>query len=315
MKNNEKKQKENIKEIILYLKGKREKLLGHKFRKLIHPIMLSTMKNMRKYDLIPIDQAEENQKLLEETLKKTPVIFAINHSNVHDVPTAGEIIKEHCYLLASDEVRGNFNGFLFELMGVVWVKRNNSEKNRIELSPKEHMLKLLEENQSIKTYPERTWNVTENEIVLPFKWGDVYISQQSQKPIIPIIMEYNYEKNICYYNIGKPMYISKEDDLIEANNRLRDEMATLRYNIWEKFDEERKTEINHLTGNKYKELAKKEYVEYKKKLIEEFPTFQEEEEAKMIYRPYTTSEEVYQHLKKIEPNHNNAFLFGKNKKI
>lgn len=303
--------KQYLEDLSIYLKGIREKVIGHKFRKKIHPLLLNVMGNMNKFELVPVGMTDKNKEEMLKIMEDGPVIFAINHSNVNDVPTSGTIIKEHGYLLASDEVRGKFNGFLFELIGVVWVQREKNAEKKKELSPKEHMIKLLQENQSIKTFPERTWNVSDNDIILPFKWGDVSISQETGRPIIPIIMEYDYNTNKCHYNIGEAIYIPKGADKLDENNNLRDKMATLRYEIWETKDIERKQKPGYLTGKEYTDLARKEFEEYKKELREEYPTFDEQEEAKMIYRPYTTQEEAFKHLEKIKPTTKNGFLFSK----
>ena len=137
----------NKEELIIYLKNKRETLLGIKFRNIIHPILLKIMEKMRNYKLEPRLDTEKNLELLREELKNGPVIYAFNHSNMHDVPTAGEIIKEHSYLLASDEIRGKIPGMLFELMGVVWTNRFKEPSKHTELSPFDHMLKLLNEER------------------------------------------------------------------------------------------------------------------------------------------------------------------------
>ncbi len=303
------KKSRSFRKYLLYIKGINEKIFGYKIRKFIHPILLKVVKKMRDYELVPIGNTDDNISKIDEILKTGPVIYAINHSNVHDVPTANEIIKKHSYLLASDEVRGTFNGFLFELMGVVWVQREKKKDSRIELPPKEHMLKLLEENQSIKIFPERTWNVTDNEIILPFKWGTVLIAQKSQRPIIPIIMEYDYIKKVCYYNIGQSILISKDDDLVNANNHLRDKMASLRYEIWESTNDQNDIRLD---GKAYTDYSRKRFYNgYKQKIKEEYSMFEEKEEAEFIYRPYVTAKDAFKHLDNIIPNHNNAFLFAK----
>ena len=189
---------------------------------------------------------------------------------------------------------------LFELMGVVWTNRFKEPSKHTELSPFDHMLKLLNEGESIKTFPERTWNLSENSLVYPFKWGNVKMAQCSGRPIIPIVMEYDYKNNICNYSIGEPIHVKKTDDLEETNNKLRDALATMRYKIIE------------TKGIYDRETAKKEFDEYKKQVLEEFP-FDEEMEKTTIYRRYATNEEVFAHLNNICPNLDNAYLFGKRK--
>ena len=50
----------NKEELIIYLKNKRETLLGIKFRNIIHPILLKIMEKMRNYKLEPRLDTEKN---------------------------------------------------------------------------------------------------------------------------------------------------------------------------------------------------------------------------------------------------------------
>ncbi len=297
--------------LIIKWKCLRESLLGLPLRKAVHPLLLKIMRRMRNYALVPVGNTLESEKVMAACLKAGPVIFAVNHSNMHDVPTAGEIIKEHCYLLASDEVRGSFNGLLFELMGVVWTKRNPDGKTRAELPPKEHMLKLLREGISLKTFPERTWNVSENEIIHPFKWGDVQLSQMTGCPIIPIIMDYDYTAGACYYHVGCPIRVDIDEDIALANERLRDTMASLRFELWLEKEEIRKSVPGFMKGGAYRCESRKEWDAYKVKLKEEYPGFDEDTEKKQVYRRTTSPEEAFAHLNDLIPSRENAFLLRK----
>ena len=85
--------------------------------------------------------------------------------------------------------------------------------------------------------------------------------------------------------------------------------------LLKEYDKKRKQEISYLTGKEYTEVARAEFEEYKRKLKEEYPSFDEAEQSKNIFYPYTRKEEVYGHMKTLTPSRNNAFLYGKNKII
>lgn len=166
-------------------------------------------------------------KRLQGKLKE-PVIYAANHTNVHDVPVICKAIKEHVHVIAGDEVRNDINGLVFTLNGVDWVSRAN-EKSRF--LAKEASIRRTCNDLSYLYLPEGTWNTTESELMLPFNWGIIDNAQKCGHPIVPVVLEYT--DDVCYVKIGSPIYISIYDDKLEAINKLRDTMATMRWQIWE----------------------------------------------------------------------------------
>ncbi|MGN0505766.1 MAG: 1-acyl-sn-glycerol-3-phosphate acyltransferase [Lachnospiraceae bacterium] len=104
---------------------------------LLHPIFLRIVPIIRRYRLLPF-QCNETPK--------GQVIFAVNHSNIHDIPTIWEVVKKHVYVLAGDEPRGDFNGIALTVNGVIWVKRDSKKSKN---NAKNNMLKLLEKNKNL----------------------------------------------------------------------------------------------------------------------------------------------------------------------
>lgn len=174
---------------------------------------------------------EKTKDYFEKTMFfdfKGPCIYSANHTNKHDVPTICKAIKDHVHIIAGDEVRNDFNGLMFTLNGVDWVARAN-EKSRF--LAKEASIRRTVNEINYMYLPEGTWDLSENEPMLPFNWGIIDAAQKSGLPIVPVVLEYT--KDVCYVKIGSPIYVSIFDDKLEAITKLRDKMSTMRWYRWE----------------------------------------------------------------------------------
>ncbi len=102
------------------------------------------------------------------------------------------------------------------------------------------MMKILEEGKSLLICPEGTWNMTPSKPMLPLNWGVIELAKKVNVPIIPLIMEYHPE--CCYVKFGEAIYINKEMDKKVGIEQLEDAMATLKWDIWESFPVEKRSE-------------------------------------------------------------------------
>lgn len=278
---------------ILYLQQLRQNIsdfkfaTGVNFRDFIHGPLLKVMKSIRNYNLSVEGRVNY--------INNKPVIFAVNHSNVHDVPTVSEVIGDHYYLLAGDEVKNDFNGFLFNCNGVVWVDRSDKKSTA---QSKQELIKLLKHGINVLIFIEGTWNRTESNLMLPCKWGVVQISKETGCPIIPIALEYPIrEYPNCYANIGMPISFNQHDDLFESITKLRDEIATLRWLIWEK-----------LYSEDHDRISVEEFNDFVDMTLKEYPKLDTDFEDSVIFKPFDSQDEVFKHIKKLNYNRNNAFL-------
>lgn len=258
---------------------------------LIHPICYRIANKMANMEIIPYKT--------EPIPNDKPLIFVANHSNVHDVPVMLSIIKKHVYVLAGDEVKDDINGLAFKFNGVVWVHRGNKISTKIA---KEKVLDLLHRKKSMLIFPEATWNLTPNLLMLPLHWGAIKFAQETNTPIVPITLEYTKDDK-CYYSIGKMISVSKIDNIAEKTNTLRDTLATMRWNFWEKYSKK-----------SYDDIAEEDYLEYTKYRLYEYPKLDVEFERTTILKRYNSWEEVFEHLNSLTPTIKNAFLFDKNLK-
>lgn len=227
---------------------------------------------------------EENSKKLDAIRKiNGPVIFAVNHTNSHDIPLACKVIEDRASVLAGDEIRYDINGLLLTLNDVTWVTRHNA-RSRWQ-SKYDICLKLLNGLPNIM-FVEGTWNWTENKPMLPFNWGIIEIAQITECPIVPLVLEYT--PTSCIIKLGDPIYVSIYDDKKKAIDNLRDTMSTMRWYIWEK-----KTIDNSF-------MTKEEfYKDYVNKHFEEYPKLDVSYEESIIFGKKNTSEKVFEPINKL----------------
>lgn len=228
-----------------------------KIRKIIHPLLLKILPAQRTFEL----------KLLNKCPSVSGAkIFAMNHSNCHDAPIAGESIKEHYFILAGKQRLELMDKIFFFLNGTIFVDRKNKNSKRKSVHKMTH---LLRKGENILMYPEGTWNLTSSKPMLPLYWGIVDLAKSADTPIIPVVAEYH--QKCCYVKFGQPLYMGKKIDKQQGINLVSDVLATLKWEIWEMFPVEKR--VNQL---------EKEFEEMIQKRIDEYPKLDVEYEKSVI---------------------------------
>lgn len=271
----------------------KEKLLQNKpitdskavmlFKDLIHPI-LSLIASFRVPYKVIIEQPCRQ-------LTGKPVIYAVNHFCFADTPIMGRITPKRSYILLGKQRLGFSDWLYFILNGVIFVDRKDKEDMA---ASKQAMIAYLNKGRSIVMFPEGTWNLTENQLMLLMKWGIIDIAREAGAQIIPTVLEYDREQKKCFVRFGAPMVFSPADNKADAISALRDTMATMRWDFWER---------NGTFSRKDLDMdAEGKKLFYS---VEEYPPIDWEYESSCIYQPYTAPE---YHLKPCEEI---AFLFRK----
>lgn len=274
--------------------------LNHRIRLLFHPLLwvVITLRNIlsgRKIIYINKMNAKTNR----------PIIFAITHIGKVDIEISAQVLKKHFYLLSGDfeNVHGNLDGFFLELHGIIYLDKFNKEDTK---RAKEKAIITLNKKGNIMWFPEGTWNLSENLPILPLPFGIIEVAQKTGAVILPVALE-QYDKNI-YVNFGELFEAScfehNKDEFefkTAAINALRDEMATLKYQIWEQQSTLQRETVSKEYHNKYVE---KQVASWK---------FTYESIQSKVFKPknVTTSNEAFAHLEFIKPTMQNAFLFNK----
>lgn len=191
--------------------------------------------------LIKLDRILSKEKLEiigDQRIKsKSPKVYACTHIGGNDIQRTFEAIKDSAYLFLGDpkEIYIDFTGVLLSLNGSVPFETKDKEDRKIAFN---RSVEVLKKGGNILIYPEGAWNITENLPVCKLYTGAVKMAMESKADIIPVAVE--QFDNQFYVNIGKNIRYDEyqTEDVKSINERLRDEMATLKWDIWEHHNKE-----------------------------------------------------------------------------
>lgn len=205
----------------------------------IHPAMLKLQTANRKkqsldYNILNDGRSYEADK---------PIIFAVSHIGKFDIEIVGEAIQDHFYLLSADQEQMYYTleGLFLKLNGVIYFDFDDKEDGRIA---KEKAVELLLKRQNVMWFPEGTWNLSESLPILAMKYGIIDAAKEADALILPIAIEQvGKDKKDFIINIGDYIDINKNletnkldynfDNKVASINHLRDDMATLKWKLWE----------------------------------------------------------------------------------
>lgn len=268
-----------------YLVDINEEIKGIDFTKKIHPLITFLIKtrriiahqNLKTYNSVP--------KNLEQS-----IIFAITHTGKFDIEIVNEAIELLYYLLSDDEeyMYRTIDGYITDKNGVIYVDSDFPEDKKVA---KETMIKILNQGGNVMWFPEGIWNLSPNLLVLPCQYGIVEVAVRTNSVIIPIAID--QRKKDFIVNIGDCIYperfklynINDVDQKIRGIDMLRDKLATLKWEIWEKFPIESRDS-----------LPDDYYDKFVKEKIAEWPFLTKEDIDKRVFKPKNilTSEDVYE---------------------
>lgn len=260
-----------------------------KLKDWLHPLLLTLAKSKIKYNIEVLNDCN--------TISGKPIIFVGNHSTSSDFPIVTKVTGRRSYVLVGKQRLPLADRVFFHLNGVIWVDR----KSKSEMSESKRILQeYLSRGQSIAWFPEGTWNLTPNLLMLPMRWGIIEVARQADAQIIPLALDYDRGKNLCRVKFGAPLAGS---DLVDNRNgirTLRDVMATLRWEMME----DRPSLSRAVTDP---EELKREV----ETAIDEYPALNWEYECSCIYAPpkYISPDKAFEHLQRLIPCKENAFLF------
>ena len=316
---------------------------GTVWRDLLHPILLKLVSLNRKYidkqnlTILHDDRKNNKKRNLSEKLKslikheKTrPVMYAITHIDKYDFQLVSEALKSHQYPFAGDPetMYRNFDGVVLELNGIIYCDTESKTDRKIA---KKTSIDLLKNGKNLLIYPEGVWNLTANLLMLPLFPGIIEISKETDCDIVPVAIE-RYDKNYIV-NIGKEFNVNNKlkEGLTEAQIKtaLRDEMATLKWDIMESLPKAASAEeiyynVKRSKLGTYEEEKKKFQDErlnewknpntnkpYYDASIIKSRTYKEKENGYKVDLP----EDAFSYISKVKLHKNNIFLFLKDKSL
>ena len=256
-----------------YLANNNKKLKGVVFRKIVHPVINAAIKSRRL-------KLKQTLTVYNEVKKvNRPIIFSVTHTGKYDIEIVNEAIKKSYYLLSDDEeyMYRTVDGYFTIVNGVIYV---DSDFKNDMLNAKKISKKVLNQNGNIMWYPEGIWNLSPNSLILPCRYGIIETAVETNALILPIAID--QKGNDFYVNIGEYIYpeefnlkgLDDKEGKINGINLLRDKMATLKWEIWEK------------QGVVSRDTIPFGYQEkYVREKIAEWPYLSEQAIEKRIYHP------------------------------
>jgi len=141
-----------------------------------------------------------------------------------------EAVEEPFFILAANDVPMPLNlRIIFKLLGAISLDRSNKEDKKRML---ERASKISAKGYNVAYTPEAVNNFTDA-ILYHFWPGIIDNAKNSNKPILPIA---TFDKdNKVYVKFGKPYKVNSSDNRDITATILRDEIATLLWDIWEVF--------------------------------------------------------------------------------
>lgn len=270
-----------------------------------------------------------NQKEIEIP-KDRPVIYANTHRFKPDMEKITLSIKEPSALMASDfkNAYKTINGWYFNTRPTVWVDPYDEDDKNCSY---QLMVRYLKEGSNFMIFPEAVWNLSPNDIVLPLFSGTVRAALESNAVIVCSAIErYGNDYVINRRNfldvkkiLGK--YTNHDwNDIVfdssytkltkhvvtECKETLRDELATLLYEIYEVY-------ANKMGLEKRESMEEDYWEKYIQELIKEWPGYKLSDN---IEQQFHTKEDMekYQvemdlaNLRNHHLNRNNLFMFTDN---
>ena len=306
-----KQRKLNMSEYCIFRRDMREYNLinnkpikGIRLRKIIYPAVRFAVKIDRllnKHTLYVV-----NDKRIKTS---NPIIFCVTHQGRYDIERVFEPCGISCWVFNGDPetVYRNFDGFALNMSGVILVDTDSKSDRHIAL---ETAIKLLKSGGNLMFFPEGIWNTEPSLPVLPLYKGIVEIALRSGAYTVPVALE-RYE-NTYEINIGENISADKLKEYTTENalNIIRDSLATLKWEIFERHKCSRKVFPQDLTRywndrvdfilNEWTDKNSKSH--YSRELLEK---------RKFRAKDITLYEQAFEHLKRLTPTLNNAFLFNK----
>lgn len=214
-----------------------------------------------------------------------PIIFGANHSSFYDVPVMINAVKRRCCILAGKQRMPLIDRIFFNMNGVIWVDR----KDRNEMAEsKRVLLEYLSRGQWIIWYPEGTWNLTSNLLMLPMRWGIIEVARQANAQIVPLALDYDFSRRLCRVKFGGPLAGDDLKDNGAGIRILRDTIATLR---WEMMADKPVLSRAETDPDKLKSEVESALMEY--------PALDWEYERSCIYEPpgYISPDKAFEYLR------------------
>ena len=268
---------------------------GIALRKMLYPLIRRLSGPLTEVKGIPVRM---------EPLPPGPKIFAVTHTySREDIAWGISLAGEQSYLItnAYQELFYTSDGLALWASGIILVDRYDKENRQASLKKAERVINF---GGNVMIFPEAVWNMSPNLLVRKLFPGVYKIAAMTKAPVVPI-STMMYEDSF-YVSRGTPLHLDgfNQDDGLAL---LRDTLATLKWEIMEKYGASTREELLH---GQEPDVFWNDHIE---NYIAKQKIYEREEESHAHYMDKADIEQLqaFEHLMRLIPNRNNAFLFGK----
>lgn len=175
----------------------KKKRWNDRVKDILFPVILPLSGIKIRYE---VDLVNECERIPDKS-----VIYACNHSQFSDIPIATRAIGKRSYILLGKQKLYLIDRIFFHLLGAIWVDRKDKEHKK---KVKEKILCYLNRGQSILWFPEGTWNLTENLLMLPMRWGIIEAAHKAGGQIVPMAIRYDRKNKKCQVKFSPPCMVN-----------------------------------------------------------------------------------------------------------
>lgn len=229
---------------------------------------------------------------------KGRVIFACTHIGENDLENIYEKLGRGCWWFVGDPrfMYRDISGLFVYLNGCIFLDTDDKEDRRISYL---RAIELLKGGGSLMIFPEGARNGSENLPVMPLFSGSARMSFETNTPVVPVAIE-QYDKRFVI-NFGQTICPEDFPDGDEMTQTIRDILATLKWEIWEK------------EGVQPRDSLPEDYSKQFRSLFEEriypYDTLATIEQARFHTSAETEQKDAFLYLDRLIPCRENAFLF------
>lgn len=261
-------------------------------RKIISPVLRFA---------IPFVTPNSKLKVLRRAkLPKQPVLFAPTHNFREDIEHTVVMAKRQAYVLNGSltQLYRSIDGVTSWLAGVIPIDRTKKESRA---SAKKKVVYALELGASVIMYPEGTWNKSPNQLMSGFFPGVYDVAKESGAMVVPIATYRNGKKA---YGIMDEAFDICAYDRETGIRVLRDKLATIRYEMMEKYGQAKRTDFPY---GAEADAYWKQYVDDLMAQVKYYD-YDVELHTKYVDKTITTPEEAFAFLETMEVKKETAFL-------
>ena len=198
---------------------------GIRARRVINPVLRPILKLATK-GRIHIDR-------YPSLPKGTPYIFVATHNFCEDAIATLATIDRNVYVLFGTTDQLEYNPLVHAawLNGFIYIDRQDAASRKASVAKME---RILNAGSSVLIYAEGGFNNTENLLCQKLFASPYILARSTGAQVVPVAPFYEFGSKDIYMNVGDPIDLSQYEDRTEALDVLRDAIATLVYENFEK---------------------------------------------------------------------------------